>query len=99
MYWTINENLHNIFYHYLIDMDNLAETLFGPLSKEYCVYFYYLSIIGLLLLAVLVLSTLFIGITQRKKIGFYMQMLSVALGYAIFYFQNRLLHSMCVGMA
>ena len=92
--------MHNIFYHYLIDMDNLAETLFGPLSKEYCVYFYYLSIIGLLLLVLLVLSTLIVGITQRKKIGFYMQMFSVALVYAIFnYFQNRLLHSMCVGMA
>lgn len=80
-------------------MDNLADSLFGPLSKEYCVYFYYLSIIGLILLVVLIASTLIIGLSQRKKIGFYMKMLSVALGYAIFYFQNRLLHSMCIGMA
>jgi hypothetical protein len=80
-------------------MDNLAETLFGPLGKDYCIYFYYLSMIGMFLLAILVASTLFIGISQRKNFGFYLQMLSVALGYAIFYFQNRLLHSMCVGMA
>jgi len=80
-------------------MDNLAETLFGPLGKDYCIYFYYLSMIGMFLLAILIVSTLFIGISQRKNFGFYLQMLSVALGYAIFYFQNRLLHSMCVGMA
>lgn len=80
-------------------MDNLAETLFGPLGKDYCVYFYYLSVIGMILLAILVGSTIIIGIKERKKIGFYMQMLSVALGYGIFYFQNRLLNSMCVGMA
>lgn len=80
-------------------MDNLAENLFGPLGKEYCIYFYYLSVIGMILLAFLVGSTIVVGIKERKKFGFYLQMLSVALGYGIFYFQNRLLHSMCVGMA
>ena len=79
-------------------MDNLADTLFGPLGKDYCIYFYYLSVIGFILLTLLVLSTLATGITKRKGIEFYLQMLSVAIGYLIFYFQNRLLHSMCVGM-
>ena len=80
-------------------MDNLADTLFGPLGKDYCIYFYYLSVIGIILLTVLVASTLAVGITKRMGIGFYLQMLTVAVGYLIFYFQNRLLHSMCVGMA
>ena len=79
-------------------MDNLADTLFGPLGKDYCIYVYYLSVIGFILLTLLVLSTLATGITKRKGIEFYLQMLSVAIGYLIFYFQNRLLHSMCVGM-
>jgi hypothetical protein len=42
-------------------------------------------------------SSLLVGITKRKGVDFYMQTISIALGYAIFYFQNRLLHSMCVG--
>jgi hypothetical protein len=78
-------------------MDNLADTLFGPLGKDYCIYFYYLSVIGIILLTLLVASTLAVGITKRMGIGFYLQMLTVAVGYLIFYFQNRLLYSMCVG--
>ena len=80
-------------------MDNLLETLFGPLDKEYCAYFHILYMIGFILLTLLVISTLIIGFSGRKGMGFYLEMLSIALGYAIFYFQNRLLHSMCVASA
>lgn len=78
-------------------MENTLDTLFGPLSKQYCVYFYVLSIIGFVLLVLSLLATLFIGITKRKGIEFYVQMIIGSLAYVIFYFQNRLLHSMCVG--
>jgi len=76
-------------------MSDILETLFGPLSKEYCIYFYFLSVIGFVSLALLVLSSLFIGISKKKGLGFYLNVLAIALGYAIFYFQNRLLYSMC----
>jgi hypothetical protein len=76
---------------------NYVDTLFGPLSKQYCVYFYFLSIFGFILLAVFLVSSIFIGLSKRKGIEYYMQVVGIALGYAIFYFQNRLLHSMCVG--
>jgi small basic protein len=78
-------------------MDDMMNTLFGPLDRKYCDYFYILSIIGFVLLAVLLLSSLLVGISKRKGMDFYMQTISIALGYAIFYFQNRLLHSMCAG--
>lgn len=79
-------------------MDNSTmQNLFGPLSKEYCLYFYILSIIGMVFLILIVLFALFVGITKRKGFEFYVQMMSAALAYGIFYFQNRLLHSMCVG--
>jgi len=77
-------------------MSNTMDTLFGPLGSEFCIYFYYLSVIGFVLLTLLVASTLFVGITKNKGSDFYLQMFSVAIGYAIFYFQNRLLHSMCI---
>lgn len=79
--------------------NNLMDTLFGPLNREYCIYFYYLSVIGLILLTMVLASTLMVGISKRKGIDFYLSMLSIAVGYFIFYFQNRLLHSMCIGMA
>lgn len=76
---------------------NFVDTLFGPLSKQYCVYFYFLSIFGFILLAIFVVSSILVGLSKRRGIDYYMQVVGIALGYAIFYFQNRLLHSMCVG--
>lgn len=76
---------------------NYLDTLFGPLSKQYCVYFYFLSIFGFILLAIFIVSSIMVGLSKRKGLDYYMQVVGIALGYAIFYFQNRLLHSMCVG--
>jgi hypothetical protein len=78
-------------------MDNLLESFFGPLNKDYCLYFYILSVVGFILLTMMLATTLMVGITKRKGIDFYLQMFSIALGYGVFYFQNRLLYSMCVG--
>ena len=80
-------------------MDSFLQSIFGPLSKDYCVYFYVLSMIGFFLLVLLGLTTLIVGISQRKGFEFYLQMLTAGIAYAILYFQNRLLHSMCVGSA
>jgi hypothetical protein len=77
-------------------MSNLTDQLFGPLSKQFCAYFYYLSIINYFVFVFLLLSMLYIGIFKRKDGAFYLQMVMTALLYGIMYFQNRLLHSMCV---
>jgi hypothetical protein len=69
--------------------------LFSPLSKEYCLYFYYLSVFGFVLF---IFSIIAFGITiiQKKKgYDFFLKSGMIALGYFIFYFQNRLLYSMC----
>ena len=71
------------------------DTLFGPLSKNFCFYFYILSVFGLISLILLVLSSLFIGISQKKGSLFYVQMISVAVVYGMIYLQNRLLFNMC----
>jgi hypothetical protein len=71
------------------------DALFGPLNKKYCLWFYILSIVGFVFLVLAIALTLFIGISKRKGIDFYIQMLIGSLAYGIFYFQNRLLYSMC----
>jgi len=78
-------------------MDDIMVTLFGPLDRKFCDYFWLLSVLGFVLLAVLLISSLLVGISKNKGMDFYFQTISIALGYAIFYFQNRLLHSMCAG--
>ena len=78
-------------------MADIMETLFGPLDRKYCDYFWLLSVLGFILLFVLLVSSLLVGISKHKGSDFYFQTISIALGYAIFYFQNRLLHSMCTG--
>jgi hypothetical protein len=78
-------------------MADIMETLFGPLDRKFCDYFWLLSVLGFILLAVLLISSLLVGISKNKGMDFYFQTISIALGYAIFYFQNRLLHSMCAG--
>jgi len=78
-------------------MADIMETLFGPLDRIFCDYFWLLSVLGFVLLAVLLISSLLVGISKNKGMDFYFQTISIALGYAIFYFQNRLLHSMCSG--
>ena len=79
-------------------MDSSAlQTLFGPLSRKYCIWFYWLSILGFVLLILAIVGAL-VG-TFSKKIGFGVLYAAIpsAIAYAIFYFQNRLLYSMCSG--
>ena len=76
-------------------MNDLMNTLFGPLDKDYCLYFYYLSIFGFVFLTISFLTIVRIAVMKRRSTAFYLNSFMVLLGYGIFYFQNRLLHSMC----
>lgn len=69
---------------------------FTPLGKEYCVYFYYLSVIGFAFFWLALIGGLYMGIVQKEKPGFYMQIMMICLTYLIVYFKSRLLYSMCV---
>ena len=70
-------------------------SLFGPLDKKYCLYFYILSLMGMILLLITIFTALYIGLSEKKDGVFYYQMVLVSMGYGIFYFQNRLLYNMC----
>ena len=74
----------------------MEKSIFGPLSSEYCVYFYYLSIFGFALMIMTVVSYVWIGIAKKLDFRHYVQMFFGALVYFIFYFQNRLLYTMCM---
>ena len=70
-------------------------TLFGPLDKSYCNYFYYLEVLffGIFVFTVgMALKTL---LTQKKYDP--AQLFLVMLQPLTMYFVNRLYYSMCVG--
>lgn len=70
-------------------------TLFGPLSGEYCFYFYYLSILSFALLAMALVTGIVTGLQKGKGMYFYMSILGASLAYFISYFVNRLMYSVC----
>lgn len=79
-------------------MDNFMDAYFGPLGKEYCTYFYVLSIIfGV----TFVLSAISIGtfiVMHHKKVDamFIANSFMILFNSFLAYLSNRLLNAMCV---
>jgi len=77
---------------------SLNDFLFGPLDSEFCLYFYLLSVISYVLMVVVVLTLCYSIAMGSKKMDskmIYTSLLGAAV-YGVMYFQNRLLHSMCM---
>jgi hypothetical protein len=76
-------------------MSDLMNTLFGPLSGEYCLYFYWLSILSFFLLAMALVTGIVTGLQKGKGMYFYISILGASVAYLISYFVNRLMYSIC----
>ena len=70
--------------------------LFAPLGRDFCDYFYFLSVLNMIAFLYVVFTILFIMFTDRKRQGM-LQIISLLLPTFLSYFTNRLLYSMCVG--
>ena len=79
-------------------MDNFMHTYFGPLGKEYCVYFYALSIIAGITFAISVISVMWYAVMHMNKITsmFVVNAALVIFNTFLAYIANRLLHTMCI---
>ena len=70
------------------------DTLFGPLDRKYCFYFYALTVLNFVMLLIvggLIGVTLFNG--RDVKPGH----VEIGIGLLIVYFVNRLYFTMCIG--
>ena len=76
----------------LIEVDDI----FSPLSKEYCEYFYILSVIGFGFFWFFLIGGIVYGIKKNLGASYYFQVCFLCANYIVLYFQNRLLHSMCI---
>jgi hypothetical protein len=75
--------------------------LFSPLSKEYCTYFYILSMFFYVLLVIFILLSLgylIKNFNNLKDIKFVLLIYGIQVIVSLFlsYFVNRLLYSICV---
>ena len=78
-----------------MNQGNFIDSLFSPLSSQYCNYFYYLMIF---FFGVFVLSAAFVlkSLFGKKKLKAN-EMLALLTQPLLLYFINRLYYSMCIG--
>jgi len=75
---------------------DIQNTLFGPLrDKNNCLWFYFLSILGFVWLFLYSITALFLGISKKKSADYWLTAVAISGGYIIFWYQNRILYSMC----
>jgi hypothetical protein len=76
---------------------SIMNEVFGPLPKQYCIYFYVFSIIGFILFLFVVLYCLYVLISNKKvDPTFYVMAITMSIQYLLTYFTYRLLYAMCV---
>ena len=78
--------------------NSLMDQYFGPLPREYCVYFYALSIVFGIMFIMSAISIAYFMITHIKKVNtmFIVNSVFILLNSFLAYLANRLLHTMCV---
>ena len=74
-------------------MINFDSALFSPLGKEFCKYFYWLTVFAFIFL---VLAVVHVTSSMMKGKMSMLQGVFSLLAPGLMYFNNRLLYSMCV---
>lgn len=73
----------------------LFDSITGSLSKDYCLYFYILTILSFISLLIS-LFTLVVGLFRKKlSVEVFFGMLSAPFAIFLVYLSNRLLYNMC----
>lgn len=82
-------------------MDDFMRNYFGPLGKEWCLYFYLLSIFFLVAFVLAIISIIVSMIYNKKKIDsmFIANSVAILFNTLLAYFVNRLLNTMCLNSA
>ena len=78
-------------------MSSLQETLFGPLGKGYCLYFYIIEIFVFIVLLVNILKYLAKAFKTKMNGWDHLSEVLDILKVGLQYFVVRLLYSMCSG--
>ena len=79
-------------------MNSFMDKYFGPLPREYCIYFYFLSVVFGFIFVFSVISIGYFIIMHHKKVNtvFISNSLLILTNTFLAYISNRLLHTMCI---
>ena len=78
-------------------MNDFMNYFFGPLPREYCLYYYFLAVISALLFVITLLSFTFtIFKSKQIKSGMWLAMLNVLITIFMSYFISRLMYTICI---
>lgn len=72
------------------------DSFFGPLNKKYCFFFYFFGILAFIIMVILIISIIYSLATKSQNIQMTIIMATHIPTLFIVYFQNRILHSMCI---
>ena len=61
-------------------MQSFMEYIYGPLTEDYCIYFYFLSVFGFILLAFTAVIALIVGLKKGKGFEYYLKVAMVCIG-------------------
>lgn len=76
---------------------SIIDFLFSPFEKEfYCNYFLIMQILHFITIFIALFFMLYFGITAKEGFRYYLERIMILFVYVAFYFQSRLLYSMCV---
>lgn len=73
-----------------------TQSLFGPLDQKYCNWFFYLSLVAFVFMILTIVTGVFVLMQKQMKMEYVMAILWSSAMYGAFYFQNRLLYTMCL---
>lgn len=76
---------------------NLFNSLFGPLTREYCFYYYGFSVFFYIVFVFVTLFSLYSLLTKKFSFGLLLGLFMGCFTYFLAYFVSRLSYSMCVG--
>lgn len=79
-------------------MNNFMQNYFGPLGKEWCMYFYILSIFFLVAFIIALIGIFITLVTEKKSRDsmFLANSVAILFNTLLAYFINRLLNTMCI---
>ena len=69
--------------------------IYGPISKKYCLYFYILQVIFIVLFVLALLTTIGL-LLYGKRYDIIITLIYLSILYLVMYLQNRLLYNMCI---
>ena len=69
--------------------------LFGPIGREYCLYFYFLSVFAFVMFVITLLSIVMLAMKGKTKFSM-LESVLVVFQPLLLYFVNRIFYSMCV---